>query len=98
MQTMTTDIRRALAGKDVLGVLAFLLLVSGMASSSVFVGAGVVLASTVQQLAPAVAGTAFDVLVVAGVYLQAVVLAAVYRTARDVYRTLQRRAKGVDSA
>lgn len=97
MQT-TTNLKRAIAGKDVLGVLAFMLLVSGMTTSPLFVHVGEILAAAATHLAPALAADATALLILVGIYLQAVVLAAIYRAASDVYRALQRRARGAGSA
>lgn len=97
MQVSTGDLKRVFVGKDVLGILALLLLTSG-AGAAVFVDAAVVMASAVTSVAPLASGTAVDLLVVTGIYLQAVVAAAVYRTARGTYRTLQRRARRAGSA
>lgn len=98
MQTTINDCKRMLVGRDVIAVLAFLLLASGMTTSSPFVHGGELLASAVGQLAPALDGGLVDGLIVVGIYLQAVVLAAVYRAISGVYRTLQRRAERARSA
>jgi hypothetical protein len=94
----TTDVKRVFVGKDVLGLLALMLLGSGLTASSLFVHVGELLAGAVAQLAPVLAADATAPLIVIGIYLQAVVLAAGYRVARGGYRTLQRRAKRAGSA
>ena len=91
------DIKRALAGKSVLGVLAVVLVISGMTSTSVFVVVGEHAASMAATLVPA-ASSVPELLVVLGIYLQAVLLAAVYRVCHGVYTTLQRRRRRVTSA
>lgn len=91
-------LKRVVAGKDVLGILAFMLLVSGMTTSSIFVHAGELLAATAAHLAPALAADAIGLLILVGIYLQAVVLAAIYRAVTGVYRELQRRARRAGSA
>lgn len=98
MRATTIELKRVVAGRDVLGILALLLLVSGMTASPLFVHVGEMLATATAQLAPLLAsnGTAFLILV--GIYLQAVVLAAIYRAVAGVYRALQRRATGTGSA
>jgi hypothetical protein len=97
MQVTTNDLERVFAGKDVLGVLAGMLIVSGMTTASIFVDAGVALAVTAAHIAPALGG-ATEVVVILGIYLQAVVLAAVYRGCCGVYETLQRRRERVLSS
>lgn len=97
MQKMVDDLKRALAGKEVLGVLAGLLIVSGMTTASLFIDASGALAAAVVQLAPAAAGVS-EVLILAGLYLQAFVAAAVYRVVRGIYTTLQRRRERVLSS
>lgn len=97
MQKMADDCKRVLAGKEVLGVLAGLLIVSGMTTASLFIDASGVFAATVAGVAPAAAGVS-EALVLGGLYLQAVVIAAVYRVARGVYATLQRRRERVLSS
>jgi type IV secretory pathway VirB3-like protein len=97
MQVSSGEIKHVLAGKEVLGVLAEVLVVSGMTTASVFVHVGELVASHLTLVVPAVSGHA-AVVVVASLYLQAVVLAAVYRTCRSVYETLERRRRRVKSA
>lgn len=98
MQTAIDELERVFAGREVLGVMAVLLLASGITASSPFVHGGEVLAGAVAHLAPALAGGLIELLIVVGIYLQAVVLAALYRAARGVYRALQRRANRARSA
>lgn len=97
MGSTTVDLKRVFVGKEVLGVLAGLLIVSGMTTASLFVDAGAVLAATASGIAPALSA-ATEVLIFLGVYLQAVVIAAVYRAVRSVYTTLQRRRERVLSS
>lgn len=98
MQTTAPNIKRTVAGKGVLGILAFMLLVSGTTTSSLFVHVGEILAAAASHLAPGLAADATALLILVGIYLQAVVLAAIYRAASDVYRALQRRAGRTGSA
>ena len=95
----TANVREALVGKDVLAVLALLLLASGMtATASVPIEVGITLAEAVHQVLPVVDGPVFDLFVAAVVYVEAMVLAATYRAGRGAYRTLQQRAERVNSA
>lgn len=95
---VTTGFKRAVAGKDVLGILAFMLLVSGMTTSPLFVHVGEMMAAAAAHVAPSLAADWTALLILLGIYLQAVVLAAIYRTASGVYRALQRRAGRAGSA
>ena len=98
MQRTRIDIRRVLAGKSVLGALAGLLVVSGMTTASTFIHVGELMAATAAQFAPALVGGHVEFFIVASIYLQAVVIAAVYRVFLGVYETLQRRADRTSSA
>lgn len=97
MQVTTTDLWRVLAGKEVLGVLAGILIISGMTTASIFIDAGAMAAASAAQIAPAL-GSVTEVVIVVAMYLQAVVLAGVYRACRGVYVTLQRRRERVLSS
>lgn len=91
-------LKRALAGKTVLAVLALLLLVAGTTTASPLLAGGWLLAAAAHQLVPTLPAGATSVLVVVGVYVQAVVLAGAYRVATGGYRTLQERAGRTRSA
>lgn len=96
MQVSSGEIKYALAGKEVLGVLAGLLVVSGMTTASVFVYVGELVATHITGVLPA-ASSQTAVIIVASLYLQAVILANVYRAVRGVYGTLERRRQRVKS-
>lgn len=97
MQALSDEIKHSLVGKETLGVLAGLLVVSGMTTASVFLHVGEVVAVHLAAVVPAVAGHA-SLVVVAILYLQAVLLAAVYRVCRGVLTELERRRQRVKSA
>lgn len=97
MQGTGTNLGRVLAGKDVFGVLAVLLIISGMTTASIFVDVGTMAATQATQIAPAVAGFT-EVVIVLALYIQAVALAAVYRGCCGVYETLHRRREQVLSS
>ena len=98
MQETRATLRHALAGKEVLGALAGVLIISGMTTASIFIHVGQLTATALAHFAPALAGGHAEIIIVLSIYLQAVVFAAVYRVCRGVYETLQRRAQRVGSA
>lgn len=88
MQLSTDALRRPLAGTDVLGVFAALLLASGLLGYSVPVDVATILMTAGRQNLAMLSAVPSDLLLVAGVYLQAVGLAALYRIGSDVYGAL----------
>jgi hypothetical protein len=96
MQVSSGGIKYALVGKEVLGVLAGLLVVSGMTTASVFVYVGELVAANLAQVVPAASGHTAAI-IVASLYVQAVLLGNVYRVVRSVYQTLERRRQRVKS-
>jgi hypothetical protein len=96
MQVTSGEIKYALTGKEVLGVLAGLLVVSGMTTASVFVYVGELAAAQLTLVVPA-ASSHTAAIIVASLYVQAVLLGNLYRGIRGVYETLERRRQRVKS-
>lgn len=98
MRHSANDLRGVLFGRDVLAVLALMVLAAG-ATAAGPVHLGMAAAAAAGDVLPAVAsGAAFDLVVVAVVYLQALAVALCYRALRGGYRALQERTRRTGSA